>query len=369
MNDPLDTLTNVTGDQEQATSQFSLEPQPKYFPIPGLAIEVRVLRPDGSEEAYPVLTNRDGRPGTQITVESNVDILISSQNPHIARFEVSGPASEFSSLKIPRIAATPMIISETACREVIEGSHYVRFIYRNLNTSAAETLLPISSYSALHIQDPLIPTDDLLLNDVRSYSHQTLVPKLYVRSIASGDILQSYLVGRGSFSVPYDLQTGSLTWSLIGRSIVVTKSTPLCESQTQPRPMCEVLSAKKRKSVYTELLRTVGQTLKDASGTKRGNSSALKVPTSATQPLKRIVKTVSALKGVHICPPGASIEQSCKAQLFPRDALLKLHGAIFRKYRAKNPKAFKKIQQKYLDQYHNFLRSTFPDKVYRCPPR
>ena len=328
-------------------------------------MEVRVIQPGASEEAHSVITNRDGTMTSEIRVRSEADVLISSLNTEIARFEISGPASEFASEKMTQIAAKPMVNAEGACRETLNREEYVRFYYTNYNDTSGETLIPISSHSSLHYQDPLTPADDLLLNDIRLSTGQVMLPNLYSPAGESGDLKQSFLRGRGYFTVPFDPRNGTLTWNLIGKAIVVTNSTPLCDAPIQPT--CKMMTAKTRNSIYRELLRTVSKTLKGSANSRQRNSSTYYVPPSATIPLKQVVKTVLSLKGAYVCEPGALMTASCQPKSFPRENLLKLHTAIFRKYKARNPAAFKKIQKAYHDEYRNFLSTAFPNVVYRCP--
>jgi hypothetical protein len=330
-------------------------------------LEVRVIRPDTSEEAQSVMTNREGRLTSEITVESDTDVVISSLNKKIAQFEVAGPASEFASGRMTQVGATPMINAESACREVRDGVEYVRFSYTNYNDSDNETLIPISSQSTLLYQDPMTPADDLLLNDIRLSTEQAVLPSLFVRTITPGEAYQSFLRGRGSFTVPYDARNGALTWNLIGKTIVVTSATPLCDAPIQPT--CKAMSARMRRTVYTELIRTVSKTLTEGEKARQPKATKNYVPPSATVPLKQVVKTVLSLKGAYICEPGAVMIQSCQPKPFPRQTLLKLHTAIFRKYKARKPALFRKIQKTYHDEYRNFLTTSFPEQIYRCPSK
>ena len=332
-------------------------------PIPGLHLEVRVIPPNTSEAAYEVLTDPEGHPNASIEVESDSDIVVLSKDPHIAQLQISGPASEFSLERQAKMPATPMVDALGACRYSDEGGGRIRFTYRNYYESDTESLIPITTLSATYLQNPIIPDDDLLLNDIRSLAHQAVVPDGDLRSMETGTTYQTFLSGERSFTVSYASNDDAIVWSLIGKSLIVDSSTRLCDLPSEIR--CEQIPDEIVRGIYKELLKTVSGTLKAAAKVmKHGASPYLKTSPRSIKGVKEISKQ---LLGAHICPTDAVIPQACVSRTFPRTPLIKFHKSIFKRPSPTKRKLFEKIQRAYLRRYEKYLNSYFPDQVHMCP--
>lgn len=327
-----------------------------------------MVAPSATETTYEVMTDHTGHPAAAIEADSDSDIMILSKDEQIARLQVAAPASDFAIEHRAKIFATPMVDSLSVCREsagkdMSDGR--VRFTYQNFNTSTEEVLIPISGISPAYYLSPLTPTDDLLLNDIRTSLDEPVVPEGQHRSNTAGTKYQAFQPRQGSFTVHYDLRNGPLTWNFIGKSIVVDTTVAACETQRQPE--CARVPNTNLRAIYREYLKTVRNTLKDgARNLKRGTGKDFNTTPYATKILKTLVKLITSLKGVNVCDPGAVVPQSCTLRDFPHARLLQLHEGLFKKAKLTNPRAFEKVRLKHYQQFSNYLALTFPKKVYFC---
>jgi hypothetical protein len=166
--------------------------------------------------------------------------------------------------------------------------------------------------------------------------------------------------------VTYDLRKGPLTWNLVGKSIVIDDSISSCSTSAHPK--CATIAPSALKSLYREFLRTVRSTISAGEKTMRHESGRKLTKTSqASGILKQLLRLVLQQRDVLICEPGALIPRACKTHSFPHKTILKLHKQIFAKAQLSNPKAFEKIRKTYHNHYAEYLKQSFPSKVYRCP--
>jgi hypothetical protein len=322
-----------------------------------------VIPPNTSEREYEVMTDPDGHPNAAIEVGSDSDIMVFSKDPHIAQLQISGPANEFSLGLQAKVRAAPMIDALGACRYSDESGERIRFAYRNYNTLGVESLLPVTTLSAHHLQNPTIPEDDLLLNDIRSISQKAVLPEGDLRAMESDITYQNFLSGDGSFTIPVESNDVPLAWSFIGKKVVADSSTTTCGGTQEP--LCKQIPDEIVKGIYKELLKTVSGTLKAAAKVmKRGSSPYLK---TSSQSIKQTKQIARQLLGSHICASDSIIPQGCVQRAFPRSALLRFHKGIFKRPSPTNRKLFEKIQRVFQRRYEKYLNTHFPDLLYMCP--
>lgn len=327
---------------------------------------VHVVAPNAIETTYEVMTDRDGHPAAAIEVISSSDIMILSKDEQIAQLQIAARAVDFAIEHRVKLFAKPMLDSLGACREGGEGSERLRFNYQNLNTPTQDVLVPISGLSPAYYLNPLTPTDDLLLNDIRSTGNELIVPDDQLHTTSSGTSYQLFQAEQGSFTVSYDLRKGPLTWNFIGKSMIVDDTVQLCEARAQPR--CSSIPNKTLKTIYREYIKTVRNTLKDgAKSLKRGTQREFNTTPYAVKTLKSLVKLITQLRGVYVCEPGAIVPQSCQLKDFPHTKLLKLHAGLFKKVKLINPKAFEQVRLKHHQLFNSYLAANFPSKVHMCP--
>jgi hypothetical protein len=334
-------------------------------PIPGLRVEIHEEIATTPVAIHEVITDQMGYPSTPIVVDSESDITILSQDETIARFQASGPASEFAAPLQPTIVATPMIEPGGACLNTIAGTPIVQLNYNNLNEDGVDANVPITALDPDRFRTPEDATDDLLLNDMRYSNSEQVVPAEMYRGTSPNENAQTFVNGENSFAVPFDSTLGPLTWSFLGTQTIIDSSTALCEGGGVIEYRCEQLSPEKIRMLNTNLRRTVSGTLKAASRVMRiGSSPYLKTSAPA---IKRMKKRAKALIGALICPPQAVIEPGCVRQPFPFADLMKLHQSIFKKKSPVKPMMFEKLKKAYNRGYESFLYSTFPTEIVMCP--
>jgi hypothetical protein len=329
-------------------------------------LEVHVIPPNATETTYNVITDRDGHPAAAIEVDSNSDIMLLAKDTRIAKLELVAPAVDFAPLNNAKVFAVPMVEPLSICRETLQGTTRLLFAYQNLNSPLEQAILPISSMTPELFLNPLTPTDDLLLNDIRTTADQPLLPDNDTDPRLVSNTNQTFQPTRGSFTVTYDLQDGPLTWSLIGKSIFIDNSIQSCS--THPQPQCSIIPNTSLKALYREFIKTIRTTVTAGEKSmRRGSGKKINSTPQAIRTLKQLVKLVLKLKGGSICDPQAIVPKACKARPFPHKTILKLHKQIFAKAQLSNPKAFEKIRKTYHNHYAEYLRSNFPSKIYICP--
>lgn len=334
-------------------------------PIPGLRVEIHEEIATTPIAIHEVITDQMGYPSTPIVVDSEADITILSQDETIARFQASGPASEFAAPLQPTIIATPMIEPGGACINTIAGTPIVQLNYNNLNEDSLDANVPITALDPDLFRTPADVTDDLLLNDISYSNGEKTVPAEMYRGTSPNENAQTFVNGENSFTVPFDSNLGPLTWSFLGTQTIIDGSTALCEGGGVIEYRCEELSPEKIRMLNTNLRRTVSGTLKAAARVMRvGASPYLKTSPPA---IKRMKKRARALLGALICPPQAAIEPGCVRQPFPFADLMKLHRSIFKKRSPVKPKMFDKLRSAYNKGYESFLYTTFPTEIVMCP--
>ncbi len=338
------------------------DPSEQQTPIPGLRVEVVEEIQTTPVAIHEVLTDKDGKPLTQIQVDSASDVTIQSLDATIARFAASGPASEFADPLAPAVVATPMIDSMVACRSIVAGTPVVEFRYNNMNEAPTEALVPITGLNPELYRTPETPLDDLRLNSIRG-GDSDVIPDASNRGATPNESKQLFINGEGSFRVPYDTGFGPLTWSFIGKETTVDSSTNLCEGEGTIR--CDLLSPELIERLVTELRSTVSGTLKAASKVmKLGRSPYLK---SSSKAIRDIRRQANELLGAWVCPAGATIpNNSCGAMKFPASALQKTHEGIFSKPSPVRRQVFDKLGKSYNRRYQRFLATTFPQEIVKC---
>jgi hypothetical protein len=363
---PKNIFSTSTADTSRGELEVVSSESSAGAPIPGLMIEVQVAPPNATATTYEVMTDTEGHPSAAIEVDSSSDIILLSKNPQIAQLEIAAPAIDFAAEQRAKVFATPMVDSLGVCRESLDDGERLRFTYKNLNAGVPEVLIPISSLSSSYYLNPIITTDDLLLNDIRSSLNQPIVPDGQHRTSSSGNTYQTFLPDHGTFTVTYDLREGPLTWSFIGKSLVVDEEVEWCK--TEKTPQCLKIPNTNLKAIYREYIKTVRDTLKEGDRSmKRGTGKNLNRTPYATKILKSVVKLISQLKGVHVCDAGAVVPQACQLREFPHARLLKQHAGLFKNAKLTNPKAFERVRLKHYQRFSAYLVSTFPRKVYICP--
>ena len=334
-------------------------------PIPGLRVEIHEEIATTPIAIHEVITDELGRPSTPIVVDSESEITILSQDETIARFQASGPASEFAAPAQPTIVATPMIEPIGACLNVVAGTPIVQLNYNNLNEDAVDANVPITGLHPDLYRTPEVTTDDLLLNDMQYSNSTKVIPGDTYRGLTPNENAQTFINGENSFIVPFDSTLGPLTWSFIGKQTVIDGSTAQCEAGGVIEYRCEELSPEKIRMLNMNLRRSVSGTLKAAARVMRiGSSPYLKTSAPA---IKNMRKRAKALIGALICPPQAILAPGCVRQPFPFEELMKLHQGIFKKKSPVKPKMFEKLKKAYNRGYQNFLYTTFPTEIVFCP--
>jgi hypothetical protein len=330
-------------------------------PIPGLRVEIVEEVQTTPVAIHEVLTDKEGRPLTEIQVDSSSDITIQSVDEKIAKFAASGPASEFADPLAPAIVATPMIEPLVACRTQVEGTPVVEFSYNNMNEAGVNALVPITGLTPDLYRTPETPLDDLLLNSIRN-SDNEVIPDVMYRGSTPEETKQLFINGENSFRVTYDTGFGPLTWSFIGKETVIDSSTTLCEGEGVIR--CEPLSPALIERLVTELRSSVSGTLRTASKVmKLGRSPYLK---SSARAIRDIRRQANDLLGSYVCPQGAMMPQSCRAIRFPASELQRTHAGIFSKPSPVRPAMFEKLGRTYNRRYQRFLDTGFPRDIVVC---
>lgn len=311
---------------------------------------------------FEVITDRDGRPISAVEVVSSSDVVIQSKDETIAKFSAAGPASEFAVPLIPAIIATPMIDPAGACLTLVDGTPIVQFKYSSSNEAEIEARVPITDLDPDLYRTSSTVEDDLLLHSIRN-GDTPLIPNMSYRAPAPDDSKQVFGSGEGSFNIPYDIASGPLKWSFIGAETVVDSSTNLCEDPGLIS--CEPLSPALINQLVTEIRGTVTNTLKAAAKVMRlGKSPYLRTTARA---IRRIKAQAEALKGALVCPEGAALPDSCTAEKFPAEDLIKTHSVIFSQPSPVKPKVFEKLQRTYTNRYRRFILRAFPRDIVRCP--
>jgi hypothetical protein len=337
------------------------DPSEVQTPIPGLRVEIVEEVQTTPVAIHEVLTDKEGRPLTEIQVDSSSEITIQSVDEKIAKFAAAGPASEFADPLAPAIVATPMIEAIAACRSVVEGTPIVEFRYNNLNDVGIDALVPITGLSPDLYGTPETPLDDLQLNSVRS-SDTEVIPDVMYRGAAPNETKQLFVNGENTFRVPYDTGFGPLTWSFIGKDTLIDSSSALCEGEGVIR--CEPLSPALIERLVTELRGSVSGTLRTASKVmKLGRSPYLK---SSARAIRDIRRQANDLLGSYVCPQGAMMPQSCRAIRFPASELQRTHAGIFSKPSPVRPAMFEKLGRTYNRRYQRFLDTWFPKEIVVC---
>jgi hypothetical protein len=281
----------------------------------------------------------------------------------IARFQSSGPASEFAAPRAPTIVATPMIDAVGVCRGTVEGTPVVQFLYDNMNENSIDAEVPITGLTPYLFRTPGTMADDLNLNSIYQSANSPLIPGANYRNAPPRDGEQVFTSGQDSFVVPFDEALGPLVWDFIGRRTTVTAQTRLCEEEA--RPICEELSPEKIRKLVTNLRRTVTGVLKSAAKVMRiGSSPYLKTSARAIRDVKLRHKR---LFGALVCPKNAVLGKGCKREPFPFTEFLKIHNDIFKKRSPIKPQLFKKLRKVYNKAYQRFLYETFPEEITFCP--
>jgi len=332
-------------------------------PIPGLRVEVHEELNTTPVAVHEVLTGQDGRPLSRVEVKKDSDVIIFSMDEKIARFQSSGPASEFAVPRAPTIIATPMVDAIGVCRGTVEGTPVVQFFYDNMNEGSVDAEVPITGLTAYLYRTPGTASDDLLLNGIYQSINEPIIPSSNYRNTPPRDSEQIFANGQHSFVVPFDETLGPLTWDFIGRRTTVTGETRLCEEEA--RPVCEELSPEKIRRLVSNLRRTVTGVLKSAAKVMRlGSSPYLKTTARAIRDVKIRHKR---LFGALVCPKRAVLGAGCKREPFPFDEFMRIHNGIFKKRSPAKPQLFKKLRKAYNKAYQKFLYETFPEEIVFCP--
>jgi hypothetical protein len=331
-------------------------------PIPGLRVEVHEELNTTPMAVHEVITGQDGRPLSAVSVHKDSDVIIFSMDERIARFESSGPASEFAVPREPTIVATPMVDAVGVCRGVVAGTPIVQFFYNNMNEGGVDAEVPLTGRTPYLYRTPSVTSDDLLLNSIYQSSDEPIIPGANYLNTPPRDTEQVFNNGQHSFVVPFDADLGPLTWDFIGRRTTVTSDTRLCEEEA--KPACQELSPEKIRSLVTNLRRTVTGVLKAAAKVMRvGSSPYLKTTSRAVREVKIRHKR---LFGALVCPKNAALGAGCRREAFPFSEFMKLHSSIFKKRSPVKPQLFKKLRKAYNRAYKKFLYETFPDEIVFC---
>ncbi len=332
-------------------------------PIPGLRVEVHEEVRTTPVAVHEILTGQDGRPLSRVTVHKDSDVIILSMDEKIARFESSGPASEFALPREPTIVATPMVDAVGVCRGTVAGTPVAQFSYDNMNDGGVDAEVPITGLTSYLYRTPGAAGDDLRLNSIYQSLSGLVIPGANYRNAPPRDSEQMFTSGKNSFVVPFNEALGPLTWDFIGRRTTVTSETRLCEEEARPR--CEELSPEKIRRLVINLRRTVTGVLKSAAKVMRlGSSPYLKSTAGAIRDVKIRHKR---LFGALVCPKNAVLGAGCKREPFPFDEFAKIHSGIFKKQSPVKPQLFKKLRKAYNKAYQKFLYETFPEEITFCP--
>lgn len=332
-------------------------------PIPGLRVEVHEELRTTPQAVHEVLTGQDGRPLSRVEVHKDSDVIIFSMDEKIARFESSGPASEFALPREPTIVATPMIDAIGVCRGTVSGTPVVQFFYDNMNEGGIDAEVPITGLTDYLYRTPGTTSDDLWLNSIYQGVNQPIIPDANYRNSPPRESEQMFTNGQHSFVVPFDEGLGPLTWDFIGRRTTVTGETRLCEDEA--RPACVELSSEKIRRLVTNVRRTVTGTLRSAAKVMRlGSSPYLKSTAKAIRDVKLRHKR---LFGALVCPRNAVLGAGCKREPFPFSEFIKIHNGILKKRSPVKPQMFKKLRKVYNKSYQRFLYEMFPEEIVFCP--
>lgn len=331
-------------------------------PIPGLRVEVHEERNTTPVAIHEVLTDQEGRPLSEVQVSRDSDVIILSMDEKIARFEVSGPASEFAAPAIPTVVATPMIEALNVCRGTMDGTPIAQFFYDNMNENGAEAGVPVTGLTAYLYRTPNDSSDDLHLNNMYQTLNKPIIPSVGQRDAPPLDNEQVFVNGQNSFAVPYDPEVGDLVWDFIGKRTTVNSETNLCQGEVVPS--CEELSREKILKLFINVRATVTGVLKAAARVMRtGPSPYLKTSAKAIRAVK--IRSLP-LYGALVCPKNVPTPAGCKRAPFPFDDFINIHGGIFKKPSPVNPNLFVKLSKAYNAAYRKFLYETFPEEIVYC---
>jgi hypothetical protein len=167
---------------------------------------------------------------------------IKSGDNSLAKFEISGPASEFTAEKDIQVSAQAMIEPVAACRVMKDGASQAVFSFLNQNLEQLTSEVSITGLDPNLLGDLTLQTDDLLLNSLDYVSGKRVIPKFNTIIDPGREITQQFISGEGSFAVPYESALGDLIWSILGATLVVNQSTDLCPDSSSSIS-CKVLDA------------------------------------------------------------------------------------------------------------------------------
>jgi hypothetical protein len=324
----------------------------------GIRVEIHADIANTPIAIYEVITDKNGNPGSAVTVDSASNVRIKSQDETIARFDVAGEAGEFIAERQATIVATPMVEQGGACLTIADGRPVVEFKYNNFNNQDSQ--IPVTSLDPDLYGTPHSLDDDLLLNSIRNTQGTPTVPEAEQLAPPTFDKDQLFKAGSASFSIPFDPNLGSLTWHLLGQQLQVDGATQLCEGGGTSG--CTQISTD---MIYEHFRGSVSGTLKlSAKLMKRGRSPYLK-----TTPLA-IIRTknlLNSLAGAYRCPDNIALAAACVKRPFPIDELMKALESIFSRRSPVRQRDFDRLRAVYSKRYRNFLLTNYPKNVVQCP--
>ncbi len=351
--------TSSEGNDSEMMQAQNTSASPTSVPVPGLPVLVREENEGTPLATYEVLTDIDGKLSASIEVASNSDIVVESGDEALAKFSISGAASEFSTERRIEVEALPMLEATGACRITEGDDEFIRFIYRNINESQSPVHVPVTALDPRLYRQAEISSDDLALNHIGYDTGDVALPENV--DVLSGEA-QVFEPGESSFEVRYNPSLGGLTWTFIGQQIRVDTSTPQCLNEGTAQ--CGKISDEMISQIWTQVRATVTATLRLASKSwKKGPSPYLK---SAARTLRETRATLAKLKNLYSCPAQVSVKFGCRRVRFPTDELMKSHANLFRVKSKIRRAAFRKINSIYGTRFNRFLSTTFPREVVSC---
>jgi len=333
-------------------------------PIPGVKVEIYEDNAPTPTIVHEGITDADGKLAVPVEVVSSANILITSKDRTIARFDASGQASEFAEEKQASIVATPMVEQAGACLTSVDGTPSVEFSYTNRNTVNSQ--VPVTSLNPYLDGTPGTTTDDLALNTMRDAQNNVIIPEPQHLGPPEDARNQTFTAREGKFTVPFD---SAITWYLLGQSVTADNSTALCEGGGTIS--CDQLSSGELDPLIDELRTTVSGVLRLSARLvvqrrKAGLFNKIPFLNTSSGALVQMRRMVESLQTGYICPEGVTMANACVRSKFPTKQLLAIHNSIFSKRSPIRPELFDKLKKEGDKRFRRAL-ARLPREVVYCP--
>lgn len=333
-------------------------------PIPGLGVQVEEIVLGVTRRTLNGITSTDGHLKAPISVRADADLVIRPRDPSLARFEVSGPAAEFSVDQEFVIDAQVMIEPTGVCAKRAGSSVEMVFGYRNHNADQQATYVPVTGLSQSLLGEPFDRADDLLLNSLDYSGGGRIIPLRDTVIEVGQELRQWFAVGEGTVSVHYDSSFGELTWAILGASLSAHEATEMCPQPPDPAA-CRPIDRARLGELVVQVSST-GRFL-ERRFAKSDRRLRARFRSATTRAVKLISAAVTELNAAVDCSAISQVPPSCQQLQAPSERITTAYDRVFRvQIRGSANARFQKYRRTASANYRALVQAVIPPLVASC---